>query len=155
VRGLLILAGLLGGSAHARAPGLGLGLTLGEPVGTTASYRVNDRAAVQGQLGWSFGQRQVHFSVDGIYDVLEIPSDESMGFAYPLYLGAGLRLRAGHPKGAPDRPGATLGLRLPVGVGVIPDASPLEVFFELVPVLVIVPYVTGGVDAVLGGRVVF
>jgi hypothetical protein len=146
---------MLGGAAHARAPGLGLGLTLGEPVGVTASYRLDDRVAVQGQLGWSFGQRQAHMSIDGIFDVLEIPSDDAMGFTYPIYMGAGLRLRAGHPKGAPGRPGATLGLRLPVGVGVIPDDSPVEVFFELAPVLVFVPYAAGGVDAALGGRVVF
>jgi hypothetical protein len=146
---------LLGTSAQARAPGLGAGLALGEPVAITAAYRLDDKMAAQGLLGWSFGQRQVHLSADAVYDLIEIPSEEAMGFSYPVYLGGGLRLRMGHPKGAPNRPGATLGLRLPIGVGVIPDASPVEVFFEIVPVLVFLPIVEGGVDATLGGRLYF
>ena len=146
---------LLMGSAHARTPGLGAGMTLGEPVGITAAYRVDERLAAQGLLGWSFGQRQLQISADAIYDLLEIPSDDAMGFSYPVYVGAGLRVRAGHPKGAPSRPGATLGFRIPLGVGVIPDASPVEVFFEIVPVIVVAPEVDGGVDAALGGRFYF
>ncbi len=152
---LLFLATLLGGTAMARSTGIGAGLTLGEPVGASGSYRMDDRLAFQGQLGWSFGQRQLHLSADAVYDVVEIPSDDAMGFSYPVYLGSGLRLRSGHPKGAANRPGATLGLRFPVGVAVIPEASAVEVFFELVPVLVVLPYIDGGVDAALGGRIVF
>jgi hypothetical protein len=121
----------------------------------TGSYRVDPRFAAQAELGWSFGQRQLHISADGVYDLLEIPSDDAMGFSYPVYAGAGLRLRAGHPRGAANRPGATLGVRLPIGVGVVPDASPVEVFFEIVPVMILLPYVHGGVDAALGGRVFF
>jgi hypothetical protein len=155
ILGLALGHTTLGHTAQARPPGIGVGATLGEPISLTGSYRVDDKLAAQGLLGWSFGQRQLHISVDGVYDLLEIPSDEAMGFSYPVYLGAGLRIRAGHPKGAPSRPGATLGLRLPIGVGVVPDASPVEVFFEIVPVLVFVPVVEGGVDATLGGRVFF
>jgi len=151
----LVLGLLMGGTAHARAPGWGSGLALGEPVAATASYRLDDKLAGQALFGWSFGQRQVHLSADAIYDVIEIPSDDAMGFSYPVYLGAGLRLRAGHPKGAPNRPGATLGFRFPLGVGVVPDASPVEVFFEIVPVMVVLPLVEGGVDATLGGRYYF
>jgi len=134
---------------------MGAGLTLGEPVGISAAYRVDEKLAGQGVVGWSFGQRQLHLSADAVYDLIEIPSDDAMGFSYPVYMGGGLRIRAGHPKGAPNRPGATLGLRLPVGVGVVPDASPVEVFFEIVPVLVLLPHIDGGVDASLGGRFYF
>ena len=145
--GLLSL--LLAGTAQARSPGLGAGLALGEPVGVTAAYRVDDKLAGHGLLGWSFGLRQLHLSADAVYDLMEIPSDEAMGFSYPVYLGGGLRIRAGHPRGAPNRPGATLGFRLPLGVRLVPDASPVEVFFEIVPVLVVLPVGDGGVDGPL------
>ena len=156
MRVLGALCGLLvAGTAHGRSQGLGVGLALGEPVAVTAAYRMDDKLAGQALLGWSFGQRQLHLSADAVYDIFEIPSDDAMGFSYPVYLGGGFRMRSGHPEGAPNRPGATLGLRLPVGVGVVPDASPVEVFFEIVPVLVFVPIVEGGVDAAFGGRFYF
>jgi len=124
-------------------------------VGATVSYRLDQALAFQGMLGWSFGQRQLQVSADAIYDVMEIPSDDDMGFSYPLYFGAGLRVRSGHPSGAANRPGATTGVRFPLGVGVIPDRSTVEVFFELVPVMVFAPYIHGGWDAGLGGRISF
>ena len=154
-----LLGALLGlvvaGPAYGRAQGLGAGLALGEPVAVTAAYRIDDKLSGQALLGWSFGQRQLHLSADAVYDLFEIPSDEAMGFSYPIYMGGGLRLRSGHPEGAPNRPGATLGLRFPLGVGVVPDASPVEVFFEIVPVMVFVPTLEGGVDAAFGGRYFF
>jgi hypothetical protein len=147
--GLLLLSAI--NPVHARSLGLGMGAVLGEPVGASASYRFQERIAVQAHLGWRFSQHKAHLGVDGIIDLIDIPTDDAMGFHYPLYMGLGLRLLSRGSRGSKGG----LGLRIPTGVAVIPDASPIEVFFELAPVLAVVPAGPVGLDAVLGGRVVF
>lgn len=147
--GLLLLSTT--NPTHARSLGLGLGAVLGEPVGASASYRFQERIAAQAHLGWRFSQQRAHLSVDGIFDLVDIPTDDAMGFHYPLYMGLGLRLLS---RGAGGQKSG-LGLRFPIGVAVIPDASPIEVFFELAPVIAVVPAGPVGLDTVLGGRVTF
>ena len=142
-------------AAHAVPRGLAMGVQLGEPVAATVAYRWNEDMTVQLAQGWSFGQQRFHMSADYLYTFTEIDSDESMGLSYPVYVGAGLRLRAfGTPSSASEERG-NFGFRFPIGAAVSPDHIPMEVYFEMAPVWVVAPISHGGFDGGIGGRLFF
>jgi hypothetical protein len=147
----LLLGGLVGSAAQARTIGVGVGAVVGEPVGATASFRFHPRFAAQMHAGWRFSQQRAHWNLDGVADLIDIPTDDAMGFTYPVYAGLGLRVLSTSASGRKT----AVGLRIPMGVAVIPDASPVEVFFEVTPVAPLAPKGPMGLDAVLGCRVVF
>ncbi len=145
----ILLSIAAGPTAHARAPGFSVGGVVGEPVGGSAAYRFNERLAVQSHLGWRFSQRRFHWSFDGVYDLVDIPTDDAMGFTYPVYMGLGFRVLSGNSYDL----SSSMGMRIPMGVAVIPESSRVEVFLELAPVIELVPSGPVGLDAVLGCRV--
>ena len=143
------------GSAQAVPRGLALGVQLGEPVAATVAYRWNEEMTVQLAQGWSFGQKRFHMSADYLYTVTEIESDEGMGLSYPVYVGAGLRLRAFGSNAPASEDRGNFGFRFPIGAAVSPDHIPLEVYFEMAPVWVVTPISHGGFDGGIGGRLFF
>ncbi len=143
------------GTAQATPKGLALGLQLGEPLAATVAYRWNDEMTARLSQGWSFGQQRFHMSADYLYTVTEIESDESMGLSYPVYVGAGLRLRAFGTLSTPSEERGNFGFRFPIGAAVSPDHIPLEVYFEMAPVWVVAPISHGGFDGGIGGRLFF
>ena len=153
---LTLLSLLLSSSVLAAAPlGLAVGAQLGEPVAVTLGYRWTDDMTVQLAQGWSFGQKRMHIGLDYQYTFAEIPSDDGMGLRYPVYVGAGLRLRAFGSGGSVSDDPQSFGFRFPVGAAVSPDHIPLEVYFEMAPVWVISPRSHGGFDGGIGGRLFF
>ena len=155
--GLLWMAGaLLGGlDAHGRPTGLGVGVSLGEPVSANVAYRIDTVQTVQLIQGWSFGQKRMHMSADYLYTVTEITSDDTVGLRYPVSVGLGFRGRFfGSGTLAAEERGS-FGLRFPLSVSVEPDTIPLEVYFEMAPVWVVAPISHGGFDGGIGGRLFF
>ena len=151
---LLLIGGLLG-VAMGTPRGLAVGAQLGEPVAVSVSYRWTDQMTVQLAQGWSFGQKRMHMGLDYLYTFSEIPSDDAMGLRYPVYVGAGLRLRAfGNGGSASDDP-QDFGFRFPIGAVAAPDHIPMEVYFEMAPVWVVAPRTRGGFDGGIGGRLFF
>ncbi|MGB0639356.1 MAG: hypothetical protein ACPGTU_08490 [Myxococcota bacterium] len=157
----LSLFGLLGlmtvGSSVAEATpmGIGVGAVLGEPLGFTVAYRWEEKMAVQVLNGWSVGGNGLHISGDFLYTVAEIPSDEGMGLNYPVYMGAGLRIRMSGPDTPAYKAGGSVGFRFPIVAAVTPDHIPLEVFFEMVPVWIIWPESHPSFDGGIGARLYF
>ena len=142
-------------NAHGRAQGLGVGVALGEPVSLSVSYRSDEKQTVQFLQGWSFGQKRMHMSVDYLYTISEITSDDTLGLKYPVSIGVGLRGRMfGSDTVAAEERGV-VGFRFPFSVGVEPESFPLEVYFEMAPVWVVAPISHGGFDGGIGGRVFF
>mgnify|MGYP007063361004 CR=1 FL=1 len=152
---ILTLIGMVIGAAHAAPRGLAVGAQLGEPVAATIAYRWTPDMTVQLSQGWSFGQKRMHTSLDYLYTFAEIPADEGMGLRYPVYVGAGLRLRAFGGGNSPSDDPQNFGLRFPVGAAVSPDHIPIEVYFEMAPVWVMAPRSQGGFDGGIGGRLFF
>lgn len=142
-----------GPTSQVRPTGLGLGILLGEPAGISGAYRWHDHLAVQGSVGWSFGQRRMHLGADGIITVTEIAADQEMGLHYPVYIGLGTRVRMGGPQNPAYEERSGLGVRFPLGVAIVPDDLPIEVFFEVAPMMQIIPSTRGGFDGGLGVRV--
>lgn len=101
----------------------GAGVILGNPTGATAKLWLNDSQALDAGLGFSselaiYGDYLWHS-----WKVLPQPSEGRL----PAYLGLGLQLRTFHPN--------ELGLRAVAGVAYWLPRNPVELFFEIVPVL--------------------
>ena len=135
-----------------RVEGIGVGALLGEPVAGTVMMRWDEKQAVQGLLGWSFGQKRMHLGADYLYTPTEIESDDRMGLRYPVYVGVGLRLRVMGEDTTVGKERGNVGIRFPFGVSVEPDHLPLEVYFEMAPVWVMTPVTHGGFDGGIGIR---
>ena len=141
--------------AEATPMGIGVGAVLGEPLGFTVAYRWEEQMAVQVVNGWSVGGKGLHLSGDFLYTVTEIPSDEGMGLNYPVYMGAGIRIRMAGPDTPAYEAEASLGLRFPIVAAVTPDHIPLEVFFEMVPIWILYPESSPSFDGGIGARLYF
>lgn len=150
---LMIMMAMAPSDAHAqRAQGIGVGALLGEPVSGTVLMRWDEKQAVQGLVGWSFGQKRMHLGADYLYTPTEIESDDRMGLRYPVYVGVGLRLRVMGEDTTAGKERGNVGIRFPFGVSVEPDHLPLEVYFEMAPVWVMTPVSHGGFDGGIGMR---
>ncbi len=149
---LVLMAAASPSALAARAQGVGVGALLGEPVAGTVMVRWDDKQAVQGLMGWSFGQQRMHLGADYLYTATEIESDDRMGLRYPVYVGIGLRLRLMGEDTTAGQERGNIGLRFPFGVSVEPDHLPLEVYFEMAPVWVMSPVSHGGFDGGIGIR---
>jgi hypothetical protein len=138
--------------------GFGLGIIIGEPTGLSAKLWTSKTTAFDFGLGVSVGGdrisysgnydngSRVHFHMDYLWHSFNaISSSES----FPLYYGLGGRFNSG---GGYD---GSLGLRGVFGIAWFPHATPIDVFFELVPVLQLTSSLGFGIDAGFGVRFFF
>lgn len=122
----------------------GAGLMLGEPSGLSVKYWMSETLAIDGGLGASFHRDdgcQVHSDVLWhAFDLFSVP-----GGRLPLYFGGGARLKF--------RDGDDLfGIRIPVGVSYMLDSRPIDVFFEVAPIVDLAPSVRGDINVAVGAR---
>lgn len=119
-----------------------LGIILGEPTGISLKMWQSDRTALGAGLAWSFGgSGSVHLHMDYLrHNWLET---DTGGLA--LYYGLGGRVKlADDPR---------LGVRIPIGLQFnIPDTR-LSAFFEVAPLLDLIPKTTFDVNGGLGIRI--
>ena len=141
MRFALALAVVIGIAAPARADDssgrgadkgtFGVGIIVGEPIGVTAKLYLTDDRAVQGAVGSAFigGGLQLHG--DYVFHPYILQTRES--FVLPLYVGPGVRL-IDYNNGGNNNAWA-LGVRGVVGMLFDFKNEPLDVFFEIAPVL--------------------
>ncbi|CAN5332755.1 hypothetical protein BH23BAC3_BH23BAC3_33600 [soil metagenome] len=119
-----------------------LGIILGEPTGLSLKSWQSDRTAFGAGFAWSFGGRgSVHMHADYLrHNWLETETG-----SLAMYYGLGARvLLADDPR---------LGARIPVGLQFnIPDTR-LAAFFEVAPLLDLIPSTTFDVNGGLGIRI--
>lgn len=155
VMGLMII---LARPIVAQDHGFGLGLILGEPTGLSAKLWTSKENAFDFGLGvgvggdrikykgYYDGGSRVHFHMDYLWHSFNaIKSTER----FPLYYGIGGRYNSG---GGYE---GSLGVRGVFGIAWFPQATPIDVFFELVPVFQVTPLTGLGIDAGLGIRYFF
>lgn len=132
-KGVMILAlalVLFSGVARSQEKGFGLGIILGEPTGISAKKWLDDKSALDGAVAWSLvTPSSFHLHADYLYHNFNIFNVKKGKL--PLYFGIGFRIRIGDE----DR----VGIRIPVGICYIFEQSPLDIFFELGPVLDLTP----------------
>ena len=138
--------------------GFGLGIILGEPTGVSAKLWTSKINAFDFGLGVSVGGdrisyeghydngSRVHFHMDYLWHSFNAISSTER---FPLYYGIGGRFNTG---GGYD---GSLGIRGVFGIAWFPRATPIDIFFELVPVFQVTPLTGLGIDAGLGIRYFF
>jgi hypothetical protein len=119
-------------SGRAAAPdhGFGLGLLFGEPTGIGLKYWMGSRTALDGGIAWSFsGDDSLHIHLDYLLHNFNLFKVKKGKLA--LYYGIGGRFK--------DEEESRIGVRIPVGIDYISGDVPMDIFFELAPVLDFVP----------------
>ena len=123
--------------------GFGLGIMLGEPSGLSAKYWMSEKNAVAGGLAWAIGEGgYLHVHADYLIhnnNLINV-SGTTLPFYYGIGAGVGL---------AND---LYLGARVPVGIEYFFADKKFDAFFELVPVVRVLPGFGIGVNGAIGLR---
>jgi len=135
------------GEAAAQSRDFGLGFVVGEPTGISAKAWQTRTTAFDFALAWSFSNDDaLHFHADYLrhrFRVIEVSRGQ-----LPIYYGIGGRLRF-HDRGTED---VEFGIRFPVGLDYLFARDPIDIFFELVPILDLVEETDFELNASLGAR---
>jgi hypothetical protein len=148
----LVLAALLLVSFLPKAEAarrFGLGIVVAGPTGLTAEYIYAKNRDVSAALGW--GDESFHLNLDHHWNQPNLIKAD--GVPINIYFGAGLRwISWSHND---DDSGQSIGLRAPFGVQHIFRSVPIQIFFELAPVLLLVDHTGFEIDIALGARYFF
>ena len=122
VLSLFILCGLgIQGNCAPNSDGVGIGIVVGDPTGFAAKFWINHINAVDVMVG--FGDENFH--IDYLwhkFGVFPVSSGR-----LPLYYGFG---GAAHFGKHPD-----IGVRVPFGITYLFPHDPIDIFFEIAPVI--------------------
>ncbi|HKS35718.1 MAG TPA: hypothetical protein VJW76_00910 [Verrucomicrobiae bacterium] len=123
----------------------GVGLMLGEPIGASLKYRLDDHFAIDGGVGVSLrGEDNLHLHSDVLYHFTDVIS-VSRG-SLPIYFGGGVRYKFR------DNRDDLFGFRIPAGIAYLFEDIPVDVFFEVAPVLDVHPSTDWEFTAGIGAR---
>ena len=154
---VLLILSFSGTQAQSRK--FGLGVIIGEPTGLSAKLWTSNENALAFGLGWSVrGYRfngfdndydrvtRSHIHVDYLWHSFNAISYSG---EFPLFYGIGGRIVTG-----PEYSG-TFGVRGIIGIAWLPRSTPLDIFIEVVPTLLLVNSTGFGIEAGIGARFYF
>jgi len=121
-----------------------IGLILGEPTGISFKYWRSNRAAIAAGMAWSFSDNgSLHIHGDYVlHNWLEV-EEGSLAF----YYGIGARIRA--------TDNSEFGARVPVGLQYLIEDKRIGIFFEIAPILDLLPDTELDVNGGIGARYFF
>jgi hypothetical protein len=130
----------------AQGSGTGLGFILGDPTGVSFKTWTGRTTALDAAAAWSFTRKgSFHFHAD--YLIHRFNLLKTKKGSLPVYYGIGGRvLFADETK---------VGVRIPVGISYIFEDAPLDLFFELGPVLDLAPRTEMTLSGFIGLRYYF
>ncbi|MDW7759508.1 MAG: hypothetical protein SCM96_02595 [Acidobacteriota bacterium] len=137
---------LSAGSAFADRGDFGVGIILGEPTGITIKQWTGRTTAIDAAAAWSL-ERDGAFHVHADYLIHSFRVFSPRRGSLPVYYGIGGRILSQKKNRA--------GIRFPVGLAYLFDKTPLELFFEIGPVLDLIPSTDISIGAGLGVRYYF
>jgi hypothetical protein len=136
---------LFAGSAVSQGS-FGLGIIVGEPTGVSAKFWVTDRTAIDAAAAWSFSdEAALHLHADYLlhnFDLINVEQGR-----LPIHFGIGGRVKFEDE--------SRVGVRIPVGLTYIFDGAPVDIFFEVVPILDLIPDTEFDLNAAIGARFFF
>ena len=132
----------------AQNKGFGIGIILGEPTGVSVKTFTGTNA-FDAAAAWSFADKGgLHLHADYLfhnYSLIKVQSGK-----LPLYYGFGARLRFRDKDRYSDD--LVLGARFPIGLSYEFTGLSADLFFELVPILNVVPKTDFDLNGALGFR---
>lgn len=134
-------------SIYSQEKGFGLGIIIGEPTGLSAKYWTSESNAFDFGLGYSFSPKnsRLHLHADYLFHLRLTNTSEK----FSLYYGPGVRIKTR------EDDDSVLGIRGALGITWIPRNTPLDFFFEVVPVFTLIPATSFDINAGLGARYYF
>jgi hypothetical protein len=145
--GALLASVLPLGEVSATAGGTGLGIILGEPTGVSFKQWISGGNAVDAAAAWSFNSPGAfHFHMDYLYH-RDVDTDADLR-GVKFYFGIGGRLKAVEDD-------SRIGVRVPVGLDYMFTDAPLDLFFEIAPILDLVPATELRINGGFGVRYFF
>lgn len=140
---VIIVTMIIAGNIYSQDRGFGLGIVVGEPTGLSAKLWTGRTNAFDFGAAWSFkGDGHLLVQADYVwhnYDLIHVESGR-----LPLYFGIGGRaIFADDP---------FVGARIPVGLDYQFANAPIDIFFEIVPILDLVPSTNFNLGGGLGVR---
>ena len=147
MRRCILLASVVLTLASARAvaqmPAFGLGAVIGEPTGISGKLWLSRRSAFDAVVGFSFARETaLHLQLDYLFHIYDV-IDPASGVA-AIYIGVGARVKTENE--------TRFGLRVPVGVDYIFEDVPMDIFFEVAPILDVVPDASFRFNVAIGFR---
>lgn len=117
-------------TSTAQDRGIGLGIILGQPTGVSLKLWTGRSQAFDVAVAWAFDREDaLHVHADYLFHNFRIFRVEKGQFV--LYYGIGGRVKA--------ESRTRVGLRIPVGLSYLFEKDPLEIFFELGPIMDLAP----------------
>lgn len=144
--GLVTAAILLISVISARAGNFGLGVIIGEPTGLAGKLWLTKTTAVDGALAWSL-KREANFLFHADYLYHNFGLIKIKKGTMPVYYGFGGRVKFRHE--------SKLGIRIPVGIEYLFPKAPFDIFFEIAPIVNLLPSTSADLNAALGLRFFF
>ena len=134
---------------HGTPSDFGLGVTVGTVLGLSGAWRPTANSVwwTQAEMGGSAVNGSFHLAADYLLKITEIPTPNTSTFRLDVSAGGGLRLQT-------DRDNI-LGVRVPVGITMVPKNVRVDAFVQLVPTLVLVSIPAARLDANMGARFYF
>jgi len=134
-------------AAKSRGKGdFGLGLILGDPAGINLKYWTGSTTALSAAFAWAVGKEKA-FLAHADYLVHDFGLFQVKNGQLGVYYGVGGRLKTNG--------GTRVGIRIPLGVTYIFERAPIDVFFEVAPLLDVIPETKGDVQGGAGVRLYF
>lgn len=129
--------------ASAQKTGVGVGAILGEPIGASFKAWVAESAAIDAAVAWSnYDDEGTQLHADYLWHNFDLLSAGSGRM--PVYFGLGARI-----KFADD---THVGFRGPIGISYMLDATPVDIFAEVAPILDFTPNWRVEWNAAIGAR---
>jgi len=148
----VVLLSLSAVSVQAAEMGIGLGIIAGTPTGLTFKKWSDSTTALTAAAEWSTSSNEkFHFHADMLTHDFNLIQAEEVPGKVGFYYGYGglVQLNEGKKKET------VLGLRIPIGISLMFNKQPIEVFVEVVPTLNLVPDTEVEVNSAIGGRYYF
>jgi hypothetical protein len=126
--------------------GLGIGVIIGEPTGISLKLWNSSTTAIDAAAAWSFRKEgKLHLHMDWLFHNFRL--FKARYGKLPLYYGIGTRVKFEEE--------TRVGVRFPVGICYILKDTPIDIFFEIVPLLDLAPETDFNFNASIGVRYFF
>jgi hypothetical protein len=135
---------------------IGVGAAIGAPSGFAGKLYIGEAFGVQVSLGGDLGRiGDVGFTGDFVVHTQTL-NDPSDGYSLPIYMGGGLSASTNIAEQSGD---TYLGPRAVLGIMIIVDGIPVDLYMEVAPTLYVIGTqanpISWGVDGQLGFRYYF